>query len=243
MCYYIFIILSLFPVDSNCSCATFLLDNLYTLPNLNLINNCTVPLFFSHICAAVKKCKLHKPKYQQKQRWKAEVSILQELKHENIVSFKPLPEILQLQLNKYNPSNLPLLSMEYCTEGNLRHALKKPHNICGMQEKDVRHVLEDISNALLYLHKRHITHRDVKPENIVLQKSSRRIIYKLIDLGYAKELENSLSLVGTLTYIAPEILENKEYNPSVDYWSFGIVVWEVICGTYPFLPHEAPFRR
>lgn len=202
--------------------------------------------YFYRLFIAIKKCKLHEVTEKQKRRWNDEVSIMQQLNQENIVAFKALPEDFQTELNKYNQSGLPLLSMEYCTVGNLRHTLKKPYNICGMQEHAVRAVLRDISNALSYLHARNITHRDVKPENIVLHKNNSRkegVVYKLIDLGYAKELEATLSIVGTLTYIAPEILENKEYYASVDYWSFGIVVYEVITGTYPFLPHDAPFKR
>lgn len=200
----------------------------------------------SSFVVAIKKCKLYNVKEKQKQRWNDEVSIMQQINHKNVVAFKALPEVLKTELNKCNPSGLPLLSMEYCSEGNLRHTLKKPYNICGMQEQDVRDILRDISNALSYLHDRRITHRDIKPENIVLQKSDVKkngVIYKLIDLGYAKELESTLSIVGTLSYVAPEILENKQYYPSVDYWSFGIVVYEVITGTHPFLPQVPPFKR
>ncbi len=58
------------------------------------------------------------------------------------------------------------------------------------------------------MHNRRIIHRDFKPENIVLKQTDERIVYKLIDLGYAKELGQSslaLSFVGTLAYLAPEL--------------------------------------
>lgn len=166
---------------------------------------------------------------------------MRQINSHNVVRFKHLPEALLNGIN--NPSRLPLLSMEYCKRGNLRHIMKSPHNICGLQEIDIREILEDISNGLKYLHSLNIAHRDIKPENVVLQECLERPsnnIYKLIDLGFAKELQNTLSVVGTFDYVAPEILNNvKDYNKSVDYWSFGILVYEIICGCHPFL-HQAP---
>lgn len=95
-----------------------------------------------------------------------------------------------------------------------------------------------------FLHNRRIIHRDLKPENVVLKPDENgRIVFKLIDLGYAKELGQSslaLSFVGTLQYIAPEIFLSKEYTKSVDYWSLGFICFEVITGQRPFLPNLSP---
>lgn len=137
--------------------------------------------------------------------------------------------------------------MEYCNGGNLRVMLKKPCNFSGLQESNVRTILEDIIEALLYLHQLNIVHRDLKPENIVLKESTVRecgVIYKLIDLGFAKELEDTLSLVGTVDYVAPEIFCGQRYNHSVDYWSLGVMAYEIICGNrkYPF-PSNVPFVK
>ena len=66
-----------------------------------------------------------------------------------------------------------------------------------------------------------------------------QISYKLIDVGYAKELgetSTSASLVGTLNYVAPELLWKEKYSCSVDYWSLGILFYELVTGTRPFLP-------
>lgn len=103
-----------------------------------------------------------------------------------------------------------------------------------MSEIEVRSIVQDITSAVEYLHAFKITHRDLKPDNIVLQEvENNRVhyyelfflwcdakilepfqnIYKLIDLGYAKELDQSsmaASFVGTLQYLAPELfLSNK----------------------------------
>lgn len=64
------------------------------------------------------------------------------------------------------------------------------------------------------------------------------MIYKLIDLGYAKEFgktSTATSIVGTLNYLAPEILWKNNYSCSVDYWSLGILFYELMTGQRPFL--------
>lgn len=200
--------------------------------------------------AAIKKCRFHLPSNlsaRQRERWKNEVEIMKTMKHQNIVSFLEIPKELKVALLKNNPTKLPLLSMEYCQKGNLRHLLQKPKNISGLEETDIRQILLDITSGLKYLHDLNITHRDIKPDNIVLQHCNDRMsktIYKIIDLGYAKELNDAtVSFVGTLHYLAPEIFETVKYDKSVDYWSFGVMIFEIICGVVPFLPHQTPAQR
>ena len=68
------------------------------------------------------------------------------------------------------------------------------------------------------------------------------IYFKLTDFGYAKRLDNNsidASLVGTLEYIAPELIKTGRYSCSVDYWSMGVLGFEVICGCRPFMPHAS----
>ncbi|GCB75080.1 hypothetical protein scyTo_0018953, partial [Scyliorhinus torazame] len=112
-----------------------------------------------------------------------------------------------------------------------------------MRESPVLTLLTDIASALRYLHENRIIHRDLKPENIVLQQRDQRLIHKIIDLGYAKELDQSslcTSFVGTLQYLAPELLEQKKYTVTVDYWSLGTLAFECITGFRPFLPNWQP---
>ncbi|GLV48609.1 I-kappaB kinase beta [Carabus blaptoides fortunei] len=182
---------------------------------------------------------------KHKDRWTQEVEMMKRIDNVNIVRFQSLPP--ELELSKCNPSKLPMLSMEFCTKGDLRNVLVRSENCCGLLESDVRYILTDLMNAVSYLHNMDpkITHRDLKPENIVLQTCDRPngIIYKLIDLGYAKELDAKsicASFVGTLQYLAPELLYSKTYSCSVDYWSMGLVAFEIICGTRPFLPNMSP---
>ncbi|XP_053973382.1 inhibitor of nuclear factor kappa-B kinase subunit alpha-like [Hylaeus volcanicus] len=185
---------------------------------------------------AIKKCKwnIEHLSVSQQNRWVKEVEIMKHLNHKNIIKSLDLPF-------RYPDENikLPILCMEFCRKGDLRKVLNNIENCCGISEKEAINVMKDISSAVEYLHSKNITHRDLKPENIVLQDEHDNISYKLIDLGYAKELGEasiSASIVGTLNYVAPELLWKQKYSCSVDYWSLGIFFYELVTGTRPFFP-------
>ncbi|XP_078319529.1 inhibitor of nuclear factor kappa-B kinase subunit alpha-like [Crassostrea virginica] len=188
---------------------------------------------------ALKKCRVQSemtPKHRE--RWKLEVDIMQRLNHPNVIAAKDVPPELNVMAGE-----LPLLAMEYCSKGDLRKVLNKPENCVGLKEFEIRCLVKDISLAIEYLHGKRIIHRDLKPENIVLQMQEDQTVYKLIDLGYAKELDQGsvcTSFVGTLQYLAPELFASQKYTCTVDYWSFGTVVFECITGFRPFLPQVPP---
>ncbi|KAK6641990.1 hypothetical protein RUM44_013713 [Polyplax serrata] len=176
-------------------------------------------------------------KEKQTERWCKEVEIMKKLNHGNIVSVLEVPREFR------SLTKLPLLAMEYCSQGDLRGVLNKPENCNGLREPEVLDILKDVSSGLAYLHSCKIIHRDLKPDNIVLMEKDSSIIYKLIDLGYAKTLDQSSlsqSFVGTIQYIAPELFLGKAYTSSVDYWSFGLLAHEIITGYRPFLPGFNP---
>ncbi|XP_071339629.1 inhibitor of nuclear factor kappa-B kinase subunit beta isoform X1 [Trachinotus anak] len=188
---------------------------------------------------AIKQCRQELSE-RNKERWCLEIQIMKRLDHVNVVAAREVPEGMQKQVAT---NDLPLLAMEYCQGGDLRKYLNLLENCCGMREGSVLILLRDISSALTYLHKKRIIHRDLKPENIVLQQGEKRLIHKIIDLGYAKELDQSslcTSFVGTLQYLAPELIERQKYTVTVDYWSFGTLVFECITGFRPFLPTWQP---
>merc|ERR1712226_79139 len=179
---------------------------------------------------------------KQKQRWKLECDIMRRLDHRHVVAAKDIPDIL----NKYNNTQeLPLMGMEYCDGGDLRKVINKPANCCGLPQHQVRCILRDICSAIEYLHSLRIIHRDLKPDNIVIKTVEDRVVYQLIDLGYAKDLDQgsvAMSFVGTMQYLAPELFHNSRYSSTVDYWSFGITMFECITGFRPFLHSVAPIR-
>ncbi|XP_034832594.1 inhibitor of nuclear factor kappa-B kinase subunit alpha [Maniola hyperantus] len=198
---------------------------------------------------AIKTCKWgDELTAKHRERWSKEVEMLQNCNHPNIVGTKELPPEFKTGLAQANPSKLPILCMEYCSGGDLRQLLNKPDSCGGLKEVQVRKILNDLGSAMRFLHSNKITHRDLKPENIVMcvsdpNSEQSKVTYKIIDLGYAKEIDsNSIcaSFVGTLQYLAPELFYSKTYSNSVDFWSFGLIAFEIICGTRPFLPNKAP---
>uniref|UniRef100_A0A8C1ACJ2 Inhibitor of nuclear factor kappa-B kinase subunit alpha n=1 Tax=Cyprinus carpio carpio TaxID=630221 RepID=A0A8C1ACJ2_CYPCA len=189
---------------------------------------------------AVKLCRLEL-NAKNKDRWSREIQIMKKLKHLNVVTAKDVPEeMMHIALN-----DLPLLAMEFCSKGDLRKLLSKPENCCGLKESEVLALLNDVGSGIQYLHENKIIHRDLKPENIVLQDISGKLVHKIIDLGYAKDLDQGslcTSFVGTLQYLAPELFEGKSYTVTVDYWSFGTMIFECCCGFRPFLHNLQPVQ-
>uniref|UniRef100_A0A665UFU4 Inhibitor of nuclear factor kappa-B kinase subunit alpha n=1 Tax=Echeneis naucrates TaxID=173247 RepID=A0A665UFU4_ECHNA len=190
---------------------------------------------------AVKLCRLELNS-KNKDRWSREIQIMKKLNHMNVVQAREVPE----ELSAIALNDLPLLAMEYCSRGDLRKVLNKPENCCGLKESEVLSLLSDIGSGIQYLHENKIIHRDLKPENIVLQEMGGKLVHKIIDLGYAKDLDQGslcTSFVGTLQYLAPELFESKPYTVTVDYWSFGTVIFECTCGFRPFLHHMQPVHK
>lgn len=189
---------------------------------------------------AVKICRLELNS-KNKDRWSREIQIMKKLNHVNVVQAREVPaELSSIALN-----DLPLLAMEYCSKGDLRKVLNKPENCCGLKESEILSLLSDIGSGIQYLHENKIIHRDLKPENIVLQEIDGKHVHKIIDLGYAKDLDQGslcTSFVGTLQYLAPELFESKPYTVTVDCWSFGTVIFECTCGFRPFLHHMQPVQ-
>ncbi|CAG7719075.1 unnamed protein product, partial [Allacma fusca] len=114
-------------------------------------------------------------------------------------------------------------------------------------ENEILSILSDIFNAILYLHnEKRILHRDIKPENIVIQwdPALKRAVYKLSDFGLAEDVSSLKTLcstqVGTAEYLAPEIRIGVRYNRTLDFSSFGLVAYEISCGSLPFTKENLP---
>lgn len=91
--------------------------------------------------------------------------------------------------------------------------------------------------GLEFLHSKHIVHRDIKPENI-LHNSKGEV--KLTDFGISRSLDATIAMaetqIGTQIYMAPEMCLGEDYSFSVDIWSYGLVLYELATGTFPFPP-------
>lgn len=102
------------------------------------------------------------------------------------------------------------------------------------KEERTKFYAAQIISAIGYLHKKKIIYRDIKPENILMGQDG--YLY-LADFGLAKEMTNrdyTTSFCGTPEYLAPEIIQNKGHHHAVDWWSIGILIYEMIVGFPPF---------
>ncbi|XP_040920791.1 cGMP-dependent protein kinase 1 [Toxotes jaculatrix] len=125
--------------------------------------------------------------------------------------------------------------MEFCGGGEIWTKLKE---VGRFDESIAVFCTACVVEAYAYLHKKNIMYRDLKPENLMLDIKG---YIKLVDFGFAKELvrgEKTYSFVGTPEYMAPEIIKNQGHDFAVDFWSLGILIFELLAGSPPFSSSE-----
>ncbi|KAG0181692.1 hypothetical protein DFQ28_011728 [Apophysomyces sp. BC1034] len=117
--------------------------------------------------------------------------------------------------------------------GDLRYLL---HRRGPMKELQVRFYVANVALGLAHLHQQNIAHRDIKPDNILLDdKGYAHLSDFNIATSFGKETPCRWSMAGSLAYMAPEILSSKGYTMSVDWWSLGVVAYELLFGKRPFV--------
>ncbi|XP_011490241.1 cGMP-dependent protein kinase 2 isoform X1 [Oryzias latipes] len=125
--------------------------------------------------------------------------------------------------------------MDFCSGGEIWTKLKE---VGRFDEPIAVFCTACVVEAYAYLHKKNIMYRDLKPENLMLDQ---RGYIKLVDFGFAKELmrgDKTYSFVGTPEYMAPEIIKNQGHDFAVDFWSLGILIFELLAGSPPFSSSE-----
>ncbi|XP_066137909.1 cGMP-dependent protein kinase, isozyme 2 forms cD4/T1/T3A/T3B isoform X3 [Euwallacea fornicatus] len=121
--------------------------------------------------------------------------------------------------------------MESCLGGELWTVLRDKGYF---DDTTTRFYTACVVQAFDYLHSRNIIYRDLKPENLLLDAKG---YVKLVDFGFAKKLHagrKTWTFCGTPEYVAPEVILNKGHDISADYWSLGVLMFELLTGTPPF---------
>ncbi len=159
-----------------------------------------------------------------------EIEILKNLEHQNIVK---IYEFFEGKKYFY-------IVTEYCNEGNLKRKIDQKEFIT---EIDAAAIMFQLFSAIAYCNQNKIMHRDLKAENIMLNdKTIFGLPYvKIIDFGTAKIYENEYEniVIGTLYYMAPEVL-NKKYTNKCDMWSLGVILYYLFTKRLPFKGKNKP---
>jgi serine/threonine protein kinase len=129
--------------------------------------------------------------------------------------------------------NLVWLVLEYCPGDELYNYLIK-HGALPIEK--VQKIFAQLVGAVAYVHARHCVHRDLKLENILLDKNED---VKLCDFGFTREYDGKASYLqtfcGTVCYSAPEMLKGEKYaGEKVDVWSLGVILFALLTGELPF---------
>ncbi|KAL8811029.1 MAG: hypothetical protein Q9200_002118 [Gallowayella weberi] len=166
-------------------------------------------------------------KMKQVEHTNDERKMLQKVKHAFLVT---LWGTFQDSKNLY-------MVMDFVEGGELFSLLRKSQRFPNPVAK---FYAAEVTLALDYLHSMHIIYRDLKPENLLLDRHGH---LKITDFGFAKEVPDiTWTLCGTPDYLAPEVVASKGYNKSVDWWSLGILIFEMLCGFTPFWDAGSPIK-
>ncbi|XP_071982667.1 calcium/calmodulin-dependent protein kinase type IV-like isoform X2 [Engystomops pustulosus] len=155
---------------------------------------------------------------------RTEIGVLLRLSHPNIIKLKEIIE---------TPSEI-ILILELVTGGELFDRIVERG---FYSERDAACVVQQILEAVSYLHANGVVHRDLKPENLLYADMSPKSLLKIADFGLSKIIENQIAMktvCGTPGYCAPEILHGSPYGPEVDMWSVGVITYILLCGFEPF---------
>ncbi|KAF0698367.1 Aste57867_11017 [Aphanomyces stellatus] len=176
--------------------------------------------------------KAHIVQNDQVENTKAEQHILKEISH---------PYVVRLRYAFQNPDKLYLV-MDYYPGGSMYYHLKKSKKF---SEERTRLYMAQLLTAIMHLHSKDIAYRDLKLENILMDRQGH---IALTDFGLSKEgqtIEGAIrasqahggmkTICGTAEYMAPELLRHQPYGKVVDWWSYGILMFEMLTGRTPFV--------
>ncbi|TMS16651.1 Calcium/calmodulin-dependent protein kinase type 1G [Larimichthys crocea] len=152
-----------------------------------------------------------------------EIAVLRRIQHENVVGMEDF----------YESRTHYYLVMQLVSGGELFDRILDR----GVySEQDASRVIQQVLQAVSYLHQNGIVHRDLKPENILYYSPDENSKVMISDFGLSKMVDNDImsTACGTPGYVAPEVLAQKPYSKAVDCWSIGVITYILLCGYPPF---------
>eukprot|EP00934_Nitzschia_sp_Nitz4_P000663 Nitzschia sp. Nitz4//scaffold104_size75438//14107//15694//NITZ4_005652-RA/size75438-snap-gene-0.119-mRNA-1//-1//CDS//3329532374//663//frame0 len=166
---------------------------------------------------------------------KKEVELLSEVDH---------PHIIKLY-DVFEEEKTIHLVTELCSGGELYdRVVEKSHSPeHHFSEYDAARILRNILDAIAYCHDvKNICHRDLKVENFLLLNDQDDAPVKIIDFGLSRFNHDNImtSRVGTVYYVAPEVLSSSKYTNKCDIWSIGVIAYVLLCGFPPFHGNSEP---
>jgi len=149
-----------------------------------------------------------------------EIEIQQNLRH---------PNILRLY-GYFHDEKRIFLMLEFAGKGELYKQLWK---LQRFSERRSSRYIDQMADALGYLHSKHVIHRDIKPENLLLGMNGE---LKIADFGWSVHAPGNRrkTLCGTPDYLPPEMVLGKEHTEKVDHWAVGVLTYEFVYGFAPF---------
>lgn len=157
------------------------------------------------------------------QQFQQEVMMLATLKHPNIVRF----------IGACRKPMVWCIVTEYAKGGSVRQFLNRRQNRSVPLKLAVKQAL-DVARGMEYVHGLNLIHRDLKSDNLLIAADKS---IKIADFGVARievQTEGMTPETGTYRWMAPEMIQHRQYTHKVDVYSFGIVLWELITGMLPF---------
>ncbi|KAM5306042.1 serine/threonine-protein kinase Nek8 isoform 4-T4 [Glossophaga mutica] len=154
---------------------------------------------------------------EERQAAQNECQVLKLLNHPNVIEY----------YENFLEDKALMIAMEYAPGGTLAEFIQKRCNSL-LEEETIMHFFVQILLALHHVHTHLILHRDLKTQNILLDK--HRMVVKIGDFGISKILSSkskAYTVVGTPCYISPELCEGKPYNQKSDIWALGCVLYEL----------------
>jgi len=172
------------------------------------------------------------------EKWLRELKIPSLLRHPNVLRTLGYFNV------ETNQASTLVIIMEYAPCGSLDKIINchRSKYMNGFEEPIASNIIRQVMSGVDYCHDQDVIHRDIKLENIMVGYDGT---IKVGDFGLANFCTDSdwrETYCGTGEYMAPEIIERKPYDKSVDNWSVGVLAYELMCGYTPFLPKEERHR-